>query len=259
MSENLYGYVDDTVSQQGDFGEFGLNQNAFVKSIAFNPNAGKDGTPSNAVEATITLSGGRDYLLRIFEVTGEIRSGKTIIRPKEPGYEKAFQQEMQSRMAAITHLIKSMGVTEEEIKASINQVQPKDFPHWCAAVISAAKAWHYKNRIDVFLEYQWSIKDNSTQTFLQIPVNLRHGAFLCPATNKTWQKVVDSNGLHYIDTATGEIHPFTRNSWFMNSNKANQQKVERSTLDVNLLGGDANVSLETEQDAPSTFDNGTIY
>ena len=83
---SVFGYINDKDeslrSKSG--GKFGLNQ-GFITKLEYNPNAGKDGTPADAVDIT-ALIGDREYRLRIYDVTGSLYKGGTLIEPNEEGY-----------------------------------------------------------------------------------------------------------------------------------------------------------------------------
>ena len=81
--------------------------------------------------------------------------------------------------------------------------------------------------VDVFLQYQWTIKSGQTQTYLELPKNMKDGSFLTISTPAIgeWEEIRDKKeGLKYIDSVGGAEHRFKRDNNYLESNKAIQQK-----------------------------------
>lgn len=74
--------------------------------------------------------------------------------------------------------------------------------------------------LDIFLQYQWRPSQGQTRTFLQVPKDLKHGKFLVKSVAPVggdWKPVpTDNGGLQYVDGA-GNVHPFKRSKWFVDS------------------------------------------
>lgn len=88
--------------------------------------------------------------------------------------------------------------------------------------------------MDIFLQWQWNFpkrKDGTVydKTYLQLPSTVKAGPFICKRTKGYKFKKLDSydektkDVLTYVN-ADGEVHPFSRNGWFMQSNWANRQE-----------------------------------
>ncbi len=131
---------------------------------------------------------------------------------------------MTQKMAVINHALKAVGVTQEAI-TKVLAGGATDFTDWCTKVLSLIPAGFQTKPVDAFLEYQWEIAEDQTRTYPELPKNMKGGAFLKPSiapVGGTWNEVRDDKGLHYVDGA-GNIHPFDRDSAYMESNKAVQQ------------------------------------
>lgn len=221
---SVFGYVNDNdeslKSKTG--GKFGLNS-AFITKVEYNPNGGTDGAAADCVDITVAV-GDKEFRSRIFDATGELFKGEDKVQPGEEGYQAVYESEMMQRMAVITHAIKAVGVTDDQLKQAL-ATPPTDFKGWAEIVTSLVPDNFSTRPVDVFLEYQWNIKGDNDRTFLQLPANMKGGRFLSPAVTPnvgTWTEVRDANGLHYVDDA-GNKHPFDRSANYMEGNKANQQ------------------------------------
>lgn len=221
----VYGAVNDTdqdlKSKVG--GQFGLNPGVFFSKIAFNPNAGKDGAAANAVEISVKV-GDREYNQRVYEITGDLYNSKNeLVSPGEEGYDALFAIEAKQRAAVIIHAVKSAGVTQEQINAALATPAP-NFAAWAEIVCGLLSQNYTQNPIDVFLHYQWNIKEGQERTYLELPKNMKGGRFFAPAVAKEgdWNPVNDNNGLRYVD-AKGQEHPFVRSANYMESERSYQQ------------------------------------
>lgn len=212
---------DSLKSKQG--GAFGLN-NANITVFEYNPNAGKDESPADAIDITVAI-GDKEYRARIYDITGDLFKGDNKISPEEPGYNELYNAEKKQREAVIVHTTKALGATEDQIKAALQNGNVVDFKSWAIAMTSIKPGNFATLPVDVFLEYQWEIKGDNDRTYLQLPKNMKGGRFLAPhiaPVGGTWELVNDGEGLRYVDGAKNE-HPFIRSKNYMESSKANQQ------------------------------------
>lgn len=207
-------------SKQG--GKFGLNK-AFITKFEYNGLAGKDESPADAIDITVTV-GDKEFRTRIYDITGDLFKGDNKISPDEPGYNELYNAEKKQREAVVIHTVKAFGVTEDQIKLALQTGNVVDFKSWAIAMCSLKGADFATKPIDVFLEYQWAPQGDNDRTFLQLPRNMKGGRFLSPhiVPVGSWKEVSDGEGLRYKDDA-GNEHPFVRSKNFMESNKAIQQ------------------------------------
>lgn len=222
--QQSFGYVDDNdESLRGKSGgKFGLNV-GFVTKFEFNPNAGKDEEPADAVDIHVQV-GEREYRTRIYDITDSVygKGGQQIAKG-EPGYIEAYNYEIKQRQAVVIHVAKSLGVTDEMLKKAF-AVPPADFASWAKVICGLPAQDSYSKPVDIFLEYQWEIPDGESRTYLQMPKNMKGGRFLCRSIvpKGEWVATEVKGGLVYKDGASKE-HPFTRSEDFMKSKKAVQQ------------------------------------
>lgn len=242
MSENAnvaptpFGAVNDKDEslQSKAGGKFGLNTNARITKLEYNPNGGADNAALDAVDVTVQI-GDREYRERFFDSSKVFDSKGNELQPGTPEFQKGYNEDMTQKTAAITHIVKATGVTQEQINAAFGQ-PVGGFKQWVEIMIGLVPADFKEKSVDVFLEYQWSIKGDNDRTYLQLPKNMKGGYFISPAVpcQGEW-KTVDGESLTYKD-ATGKEHPFTRSAAYMDSPKANQI-IEGQESDGSAIAG----------------------
>lgn len=234
MSEFQFGYVndnDESLLSKGVSGVFGLNSAVNVTNIQYIDKTQK-GEATSAVTIEVVIDGGT-FWRTIYDATGsKLYKGNTLLNPGDEGYDVAFGEEMRQRTALVVNVVKSLNVTDEQIKA-VFATPAKSFAEWATKLLSLVPANYAQIPVDVFLEYQWNIVGENTKTFLHIPINMKGGRVFAPhkAPVGKWEAVVNEKGLKYVDTA-GNIHAFERNSSFMEGKKAIQQFEGDDSLDT---------------------------
>lgn len=233
-----FGYTDDESAdlQSKSGGKFGLNQ-GFLTKFAFNPNSGKDGAAGNAIDVTIQV-GEREFRTRYFEITKVFdKDNNEIADVNSPDYISKYNQELTQLTACIVHIVKAFR-TDAEVKTAL-ATPPATFADWANIMCALIPANASTTPIDVFLEYQWNIKDGQDKTYLQLPQNMKGGRWISKLMEGPWNED-RSNGLLYRN-AQGATHPFERSSNYMESNKAMQQ----------TLGGGSTMGADNPQAAAS--------
>lgn len=215
--------ADDSSLQSKSGGKFGLNTGN-ITLFEYTDKAGKDSSEGHAVDIHFTV-GDREYRRRLyFNVGGEVFAGDKRLKPGEEGYDDAFGADLVQKIALIKQALESVGVTKEAIAAVAATLSPdfKDTIENAKKMLSLVPADYTKKSVDGFLEYQWSIREGSDRTFLELPGNCKGGRVLVPAQAPVgkWTEVrSEEEGLHYVDDA-GNKHPFSRNENYMKSNRA---------------------------------------
>lgn len=233
--ENQNQFVFGAVSDQSkdllakeQSGFFGLNENVYLTKCEFIANAGKDGAPSNAIDVELN-KGEKRYLLRIYEPTkaGFIESDKQL------------QDALKQATATAVHVVKAIGVTDEEIQNEFKN-PAKDFSEWSQRLLKLVKSDFSTKPLDLFLSYQFTLRSENERTYLEVPRNMKQGYFLSPHITPVgaWQQETSwmengesKQGLRYIDNA-GNVHPFKKTKSFMDSPFAHQQSTS-DAVDVN--------------------------
>lgn len=226
MSENnnaVFGAVNDqdTSLQSKAGGKFGLNTNARVSKLEYNPNGGTDNAAADVVDITVQI-GEREFRERVFDVTKVFDNKGHSLTPGTDEYKKKYNVEINQRMAAITHIVKSVGVTQDSINAAF-ATPANNWKQWIEIMMGLLPTDFNTKPVDVFLEYQWTIGANNDKTYLILPKNMKGGYFIAPMVPCTGEwTVAEGESLKYVDSV-GKEHPFTKSADYMASNKANQQ------------------------------------
>lgn len=224
IKKNGYGFIDDTDPslRAKTGGKFGLNQNSFLVKFELNPKSGKGKTDGDALDINI-LVGEKEFKMKIYPV-GKVydKEGTEITNESSKEYIDAFNEEITQKNAVILHILKSIGVTEQQIRAAF--ATPVDsFSQFVNGLVSLLPADFKTRPIDVFLEYQWSISNGQDRTFLQIPKNMKFGYFACQSQPGIFKEEIVDEGKLIYRNQNGQIHPFQRSKRFMEGNSANQQ------------------------------------
>ena len=232
----MYGYQDSgdlAPGKQG--GKFGLNTGAFVTKFEFNANAGKDGAAGDAIDLTVQV-GEREYRHRFFPITKVFaKEGGEITDVSSEEYKEAFKKEVDQFNAVISDVVKCF-VSQEDLKTALATPIPtfKDYANIVTRLVQSTPNWQ-KKPVDVFLQYQWAPTGDNDKTYLELPKNVKHGAFIVASQGEGFKEEKTATSLKYVKE-DGTEHPFKRGEWFLESAFANQ---------VNLTGGTAMNSATT--------------
>jgi len=88
------------------------------------------------------------------------------------------------------------------------------------------------HKVDIFLEYQWTIREGYDRTFLEIPRSVKMGEFICPQTEVEWTPKNVNGYLTYVDKDENK-HPFVRSGNYMQSNRAIAQTKQVEPVQAN--------------------------
>lgn len=249
-----FGYQDDQdetlKSKDFGYGTFGLNQRVTITKFEYNPNGGAGGSAGDALDISIKVGTG-EINQRWFPVSKVFGKEGEITDTSSPEYIAGYNEQMKHFKATMTHYMKAFN-SEETLKAAFT-APIKSWVEYVQLVTRLMSQGVANNvSLDVFLQYQWNIGANATQTYLEIPKNLKDGSFITPhivpagewKEEKVWvEKDERGNemrmeGLRYIDSA-GNVHRFKRNKNYMESNKANKQTKESSAAGSAMNAGSA--------------------
>ena len=235
-----YGYVSDSdeslKSKSG--AKFGGNFGAAVLAkFAYSANVAKEGQePREAIEVVVKV-GEREYKDWINPVNRVVDKNNAEITDKtSAAYIAGFNALMVQQNATVTHYLKSVGVTEDGLKAAF-AIPVASFADYATRVCALLPIGYDKKPLDLFLEYQWNFgkkEDGSLndKTYPTLPKNMKGGYFIVPAQPGVWVETREEDGkLTYVNS-NGQKHPFERDSNFMSGNKGTQQ----------VLGGANNAS-----------------
>jgi hypothetical protein len=225
-----YGYADDNVKQNPFV--FGLNAGV-TNLIKFEwiPNGGKDGAEQEALDIVFKING-VEKSYRMFPVVKAFgKNNEEITDPNAP----EFKDALTDFNARVTHILHAF-LDSDSIKAGF--ARPiSSFKDFCQIAMSMLPKNYKEVTLDIFLQYEWQLRPEQEKTYLTIPNKMKYGRWLAPAQPGTWtEKRVENpadsvlKALWY-ENEKGDIHPFVKNGWFMNSNFATQQKTGSSSSD----------------------------
>ena len=222
-SEGLYGY-DDVTASSGSALVYGLNRGVKLKKFEWIPNGGKDGAEQEAADIVFEIQG-KEKSYRMFPVTKAFdENNNEVTDINHP----AFIDMVRNSNAIVKHIITCF-VDEPTYRAKFARriANYKEFINAAASLLPANFA---SVDLDLFAQYQWQISSGKNRTYLEIPKKMKYGGWITKALPGTFREVrVDNpkentpNALTYINE-TGDVHPFTRNGWFVLSNFSKEQK-----------------------------------
>ena len=252
-----YGYAEETVSVSPF--SFGLNAGVtYLKKFEWINNAGKDGAEMEALDVVFNING-KDKNYRVFPVKKAY--GKNNVEVTDPNAPE-FKDAVKNTNARISHILKAL-LPEDFVKTSLGRPF-KGFKDYCQHCMTILPKDFAERKLDIFMQFQWQISTGQNRTFLDIPTKMNQGKWLCAAVEPVggdWKEVrkespddKDQAALTYVDGA-GNIHPFVKTGWFVNSNYAKLQRDESDTSgsgtasDADHNAGTGNEGGNTEQGA----------
>lgn len=227
-----YGYSEH-VAKESAF-VFGLNAgNVRLIKFAHTLTGGKDGADMEALDIAFTVDGAeKNY--RKFPITKAFAKDEQgnqieVTDPQHPN----FVQEQQNLSSVLVHIVGCF-VEKADIQAAL-QRPIQSFAEYCKILTGLLPANKAEIALDAFGQYQWQIGGENKVTYLEFPKNMKHGRWLgaAIAPKDKWEKQVKQGAstgevaLRWVD-ADGNVHPFSRNGWFMESHFATQQKEAQS-------------------------------
>lgn len=258
QESGAYGYSDDEEAIGSGAGglDFGLNTPIFLKKFEYITNGGAGGAEGEALDI-VFLAADKERGYRQFPVTKAFgKDNVEITDPKAPEMKEAFK----NLGAIITHIVHCF-VDKGVIIAALSRPFP-DFKTYCGVLQGLLPVGYDQIALDGFAQYQWAIKGENDKTYLEFPKSMKQGRWLVKAivplavdgTPSTlgWKEVRAENpkdsqtdALKYVDEA-GNIHPFVRGGWFVNSSYAIQKRQDDSSND------NVNLGASTDAGAPTT-------
>lgn len=254
MQNAWSGFQNDDVKPAMSFDnlEFGLNSGVTVTNFEYSTKTGaggSEGNPALIVEVQI----GTNKVNRRYYMPTKVYFENNEIQPNHPEYNKQMNKEIGKLKGVITHWVKAMNFTEEQIQQGL--AAANSFESLCKLAAAMINSVKNTNKVDLFLQYQYSIKGTADKTYLEIPGSLGYGAFVVPSQVPVgkWNKIdsvttTDENnvtktevGISYKDDA-GNSHKFTRGKGFLESNMAKQQ-----SKDNTVAGISANATTTSSQ------------
>jgi hypothetical protein len=239
-----YGFVsdsDESLKTKGGAkfgGNFGV---ATLAKFAYSPNVAKDGQPvREAIEIEVKV-GERSYKEWLNPVDRVVDKNNAEITDKTSAeYIAGFNALMVQQNATVTHYLKSVGVTEEALRAAFaNPVL--SFADYAARVCSLLPIGYNSKPLDLFLEFQWNFGKKqdgglNDKTYPTLPKNMKGGYFITPAHPGVWIEERAEDASLCYKNSNGQKHPFERDANFMTGNKGTQQVLGQTAGAAGAMG-----------------------
>ena len=216
---------------------FGLNQKAVITKFEYSTLTGSGGTEGNPAIIIELKVSGSDVNTRIYEPGGNkvYYKGKEVTDKNSDDYKLGLQQAVKNAKGLITHYLKAVGRTENEITTAFSNGITSFADLAKVATSMMADAITQKKPVDVFMHYQANIRGAAEKTYLELPGDLSFGSFITAHQapvgewkevreweDKTEDGLVIKKGLKYVDN-TGTYHRFDRDEAYMKGKRASQQ------------------------------------
>lgn len=242
-----YGFVsdsDESLKTKGGAkfgGNFGV---ATLAKFAYSPNVAKDGQePREAIEIEVKV-GERSYKEWINPVSRVVDKNNAEITDKASAeYIAGFNALMVQQNATVTHYLKSVGVTEESLRAAF-ATPVLSFADYAARVCSLLPIGYNNKPLDLFLEFQWNFGKKqdgglNDKTYPTLPKNMKGGYFITPAHPGVWVEEIGEDKSLCYKNSNGQKHPFERDANFMTGNKGTQQVLGQTAGAAGAMGAPA--------------------
>lgn len=219
----MYGFEEVKQGGNGANLKFGLNQKVFLKSFAFNPSGGANGTASNVADITL-LVGGKEVRTRVFEIN--MPKDRNLVAGT-PEYTEALNND-RKKMAAYLCSFVTCFVTKEQLQQALSQpiASFESYIQVLSTAIMRTPNWQ-NLPLDLFCQYQYSIAQGKEQTYLEIPKTVGYGSIICPHVPGNFVEERTDTVLQYRDTVTGNLHPFQRSEFFLQQPSATKQTLTK--------------------------------
>lgn len=249
----MYGYTNSeelVPTNQG--GKFGLNTKAFVTKFEYNPNGGSNGSAGDCMDLTVKIED-REFRRRFFPVSKVYSEGKEggneITDTTSEEYKKAFERDSKRLSASICEVVECF-VPQADIEKALS-TPLNSFKDFALILENLVKQSDFKNTpVDVFIQYQGSIKGDNNKTYLQLPSKLQHvthGKYIVKSLGTGFKVAKDTEDLVYVN-AEGITHPIKRKSWFLDSNFANQIDLSKEKNNMQTSGTTSTTDSSEEGD-----------
>ena len=204
--------------------KFGLNKGTITNIEWVND-------PMEALKINFLVEGDTNPIFYTVFPINKLYDKNSELTAGTPEYEVALKKAESELAGLLVHIFKPF-VSIEKIKEAIG-TKDVGFSEFVKILTSILPKNYTTIALDIFLQYQWNLKDGKETTFLEVPKAIKHGAFITTHQAGEWNKI-DGESLRYTDSANN-VHPFARSDWFMKSNFAKQQKSAFSGTENNIV------------------------
>lgn len=257
MSQQLNLWVnsyqsDEDSSLKGQFTSinFGLNSKVLLTKFAFAKDLGYNKN-QEGIDIEFNVNGTTVKYISILNPEQDEKSyfkGVEVLDRNSEDFKNGLMEAAKTRRGVITHYLKAAGKTDADLQVLYSGILGwTDFLQKASDIVTAS-AVATKKPLDLFMQYQRSIKGTADKTYLEVPSSLVYGPFVTahiPAVGGEWKaehswtevepsgETVAKTGLRYVD-GVGNVHRFDRDENFMKSKAAFQQTKEGSVSGLPL-------------------------
>lgn len=212
----MYGFEDEIVSVSG--GKFGLNQKAFMTKFELVTYGDSN---KEALDVTFMVDA-KEFRSRFFPVERVYDKNRNEITDKNSNeYKEAATQAGKTLSATLVSIVRCF-VSDEKLRLALKTpfATFAEYVQVLVKVLNDNPMWNVEE-IDLFLEWQNKPKEGQDKSWLQVPKDTRQGSFVCKSVKGTFTEVKSDAGIIYKDEQ-GNVHPFKRNKWYLDSAYANR-------------------------------------
>ena len=225
LKQDLFGFTDDEDKSlfSSSKGNFGLNQKAHITN--FDVQKGEFG---EFIQLDITVDE-KEYSRRFYELGDTLKyKGKNYPKGSDE-YNKVATMKRKDFSATMTHILKALGITPEAIKAALKN-GATSFIDYFNKIKPLLPQNMKEIPVDVFLQYQYKIKEGQDVTFLELPYGMQDGYWISKHIEPVgeWKEEKTKDYIKYTDEA-GNVHPLQKSKSFASSTKAERQEKVKAT------------------------------
>jgi len=227
LEKDLLGFTDDNdealKSKSG--GKFGLNQNVKVEN--FDVITSDDGTEFIELDLKI---GDKVYSRRYYNLGDKLKYKGREYPAGTEEYMIVAKRRAKDFTGTMTHIFKALGVPVENIKEAVKD-GARNFVEYFKKLKTVLPENYKDIPVDVFLQWQYRIKEGQDTTFLELPYGMADGYWISRHVEPVgeWKEEITSEYIRYIDDA-GNEHPLKKDKSFVNSPKAKRQERKQVSL-----------------------------
>lgn len=162
---------------------------------------------------------------------------------------EAMETEKTRFISTLNDFFQAAGIDQSDYLIQENE----SIEEWVTRTVPLVKR---KSVVDVFLSYEAKIREGNDRTWLELAKNNRFGTFIVESRDGKFKKELTSDDQEYLTYVNeeGEIHPFIRSNWYMNTDFAAPKGEIRRGGGGSTKGGTSSTKTSAKQDEP-VFDD----
>ncbi len=166
---DLGGYVSTEDQGKSGFGQFGLNTGITVLDVSYGELSFGENLNGVTIEYELNGAVKKD---NIIDVTKAISNGEDITDPNH----KEFKKQQNIWKQRVIHFGEAFATREEVIEA-VSQPH-SSYESYANAIIDLVTPRLADHTVDLFMQYQWQLKEGADKKFLEIPKKTKMGSWV---------------------------------------------------------------------------------